>query len=91
MMQLQDYIDSQQPETVRARKYEEECSKVTPGHLTPTDVCRLWDSRPYRQWSAEPAASAKRLVVDLGLPLMELGSGRWVVIHALEGLELPHE
>ena len=68
-------------------KYEAACATVPLGHLCGVDVCRLWSKRPRKEWREHPGAEARRLVAEHGLPLMELGPGRWVVAHTIEGGE----
>lgn len=89
-MNIEEYRDAQRPEEVVRKRYEQECGQVYSGHLNAHDVCRLFSTQPYSTWSSKPGQTAKALVEDLGLPLMEVGSGRWMVAHVVEGLEVPH-
>ncbi len=70
---------------VRKREqYESACASVALGHLCAADVCRIWSEHDQSVWRQSPGTEARRLVRSLGLPLMELGLGRWVVTHTVE-------
>lgn len=70
-------------ERERAR-YETECARIPLGQLNAYDVCRLWDPHGRAGWLTEPGTRAATLVKELGLPLMQVGMGRWVVTHTLQ-------
>ena len=81
--ELDELIESGRSESRKREAYESACATVSLGHLCSSDVCRLWSERDQKVWRESPGTEARRLVRTLGLPLLELGQGRWVVSHAL--------
>jgi hypothetical protein len=86
-MNIRQYLEAQRPEEVQQNKYEEECAHVHAGYLSAYDVCRLFAGQPHSAWSKTPGQTARALVEERALPLMEIGTGRWMVRHTLEGLQ----
>ena len=86
-MNIEQLWKAQQGQESRERAYEESCALVPVGHLSAPEVCRLFADEPAEEWRRSPGKRARELVQALDLPLMELGSGRWVVTFNLEGLE----
>jgi hypothetical protein len=80
---LERFIRESSTDGRRQEKFEESCGRVPMGYLNAYDVCRLWHNGSPEDWRSSPGTTAKELIAALGLPLMEVGAGRWVVTHTV--------